>query len=306
MLTTIVLLATLQSAPETPQDAGPAVVDNEIRPATAVEAPPRNGVRVYRPTDPAYRNLDLSPAKRAVPDAESRLLVFRDGVPVLDRGLRNENWTIETAGGRGPTQVEGVIEDAAVSEDGQFALLLTTTYRRPPRSKGAAATEERAPVGSSELTWIDATHPQGAWTKPLEGGRWAKQLVPLSVKQGVALATILKLDGPADLRIFGPDGVERIHLNEADGSVLAIEAAADGGFVAADLAYPDRAELPHRGVIVLDLLHGTRWAYTWRYGDNDEPVSWKLDDAGVLEVTSPAFVKRFDRNGKAVGVARRR
>jgi len=72
------------------------------------------------------------------------------------------------------------------------------------------------------------------------------------------------------------------------------------------VALPDRQTLPHRGVLVLDLLHGTRLTYTWRYGADDEPVSWKLDDSGVFEVTTTTHVRRFDRNGKPFAASRRR
>ena len=87
--------------------------------------------------------------------------------------------------------------------------------------------------------------------------------------------------------------------------MLAIDSASHGEFVAVDLAYPDRPGLPHRGVLVLDLARDSRWTFAWRYGDDDEPVSWKLQDTGVLEVTTPSHVKRFDRKGKALAAAGR-
>jgi hypothetical protein len=300
------LTAALAAAPAPPAEQEPHVVGDVLRPASATDEAPRNGVRVYRSDDPAYKKLESAERQRSLPEAISRLVVIHDGALVLDRGLKNESWTVEMAGGAGGSRVEGVVEDAAVSEDGSFAVVLTTTYRRPQKAKTDKAQEPPPPpVGVSELVWIDPLHPDGKWTQVLEDGRFAKQILPLSPAQGVAVSTIRQIDGPADLRILGPDGKSRLRLDEAEGSVLALDAASHGGFLAADLAYPDRQQLPHRGVVVLDLVHGTRWAYQWRYGSDEEAVQWQLDDSGVLEVTTPVRVRRFDRAGKPLSTTKR-
>ena len=48
-------------------------------------------------------------------------------------------------------------------------------------------------------------------------------------------------------------------------------------------------------MIVFDLAHGTQWTYTWRYGSEAEPVSWKLQSQGVLAVKLPGGARRFTR-----------
>jgi len=298
-------LAALLAAKTPPAPEEPHVVDDVLRPASATDDAPRDGVRVYRSDDPTYKKLESKEPNRALPEAVSRLVVMHDGAMVLDRGLKNDSWTVETGGRVGGSRVEGVVEDAAVADDGSFAVVLTTTYRRPPQSKADKTKELPPPVGVSEMAWIDPLHPDGKWTQVLEQGRWAKQILPLSFTQGVAVSTIQALDGPADLRILGPDGKSRLRLDEAEGSVLSLDAASHGVFLAVDIAYPDRQQLPHRGVVVLDLVHGTRWAYQWRYGSDEEAVKWQLDDSGVLEVTTPVHVRRFDREGKPLSTTKR-
>jgi hypothetical protein len=260
--------------------------------------PPANGAHVYLSQDERYLALEIPPEVRSAPTATTRLVVFRDGRPVLDRGLLVERRDAPAGGTAPRPRAEGVDEDAILPEDARFALVLTTLYRR---SEGEAEI-----VAATELEWIDPEHPAGRWRRPLGEGRWAKQVLPLSPTLGVAVITMQGLEGPCDLRIHDPDGEERLRLGDAEGNVLRADAASHGGFVAADLAYPDRASSPQRAILVLDLLRGTRWSYPWRYGTDDEPVGWTLDDSGLLEIRTTSDTRTFDRTGKALSLTRRR
>ena len=262
-----------------------------------VPTPPHDdGVVLLTASDPEYLRLELPADLQLAPEAFSRLVVFRDGVPLLDRGLRDERLSVSTA----PSEERGYVEDAEVSADGRVAVIVSTSYRRTLTS-GEAKTE-----AETELTWIDPEHPKGLWSVALEEGRWVKKAVPLSEKRGVAVSTCRDLDGPADLRYFGPDGAELLRVNEDESSLVDMVATNHGAFFAADLVFPTRPGVPDRGILVLDLLRGTRWTYTWSYGGEGEPVSWNLEETGILQVNIPGAVLRFDRNGKTLGSSRSR
>ena len=269
--------------------------------ATNVVAPV-DGVRILSSTSPEYAQLEIPSSLRLEPDAFSRLVVFRNGVPVLDRGLALDVQVAPKPGGEdGAREEQGYIEDAEVSQDGRFAILLATHYRKTLSLRDSAETE-----GRTELTWIDPAHPKGLWSVLFDRGVWVKGVLLLSPKHGVAVSTMNGPQGPADLRLFGPDGIETMHLRGEEASVVGMRSTSHAAFLAVDLAYPDRNGLPSRGVLVLDLLHGKRWTYTWSYGDNHEPVSWSLTDTGILEVTTPDGLRLFDRNGKPLRASRRR
>lgn len=229
-------------------------------------------------------------------------MVFRGGSAIFDRGLRNEKVAAPLSrAGDSPAEEEGYVEDAEVSPDGGYAVVLSTRYRRPISPPDAVATR-----GRTELTWIDPAHPRGLWSVQLEEGRWVKSVVPLALRHGVAVASVADADGPADLRLYGPEGAEVLRLKGEEGSVIAMKAASHGAFLAVDLAYTDRQDFPNRGIAVLDLLQGTRWNYSWSYGGDDEPIAWNLADSGVLEITTPGGTQSYDRNGKPLRKTRRR
>jgi hypothetical protein len=79
--------------------------------------------------------------------------------------------------------------------------------------------------------------------------------------------------------------------------VTDLTATSNGAFLGVSLAYPERPGLPQMGILVLDLLRGTRWTYSWSYGEAGDPLSWTLEDSGVLEVKVPGKIVRYDRNG---------
>ena len=276
--------------------------------APATSDPPRGDAVVLLATsDPEYARLRLPADSKLVPEASSRLVVFRDGAPLLDRGLRDERVFVSPAGGDTPNVEKGYVEDAEISADGRVAVIVSTSYRRPLTSPSAGGQPREAPVkAETELTWIDPEHPRGLWSVTLEDGRWAKKAIPLSGKRGVAVSTCRDMDAPADLRYFGPDGAELFHMREEESSVVNMVATSYGAFLAADLVFPPRPGVPDRGILVLDLLKGTRWTYTWSYGKEGEPISWNLEETGILEIKTPGQVFRYDRNGKILGTSRRR
>lgn len=299
MLTTTLLfsIAILAPAKARPVEPPPAA---DFAPSP--DRIPADGVRILANTDEEYRSLRERTVRRVAPDAPSRLVVFSGGVPVLDRGLRLAK---RIAGGGDPASPveEGIAEDAVVSPDGRFAVLATTRYRRAAPS----GQELGVPRGVTDVVWIDPAHPEGLWSVRLEDGRWIRRIVPLSARHGVALSTLVDPDSrEGDFRIFGPEGIEELRIPESEAVASDIVVTAEGAFVGIDLLFASRPGLPDRGVAVLDRAYGKRWTYTWSYGAEDEPKSWKLEDSGILEVTTPKNLRRFDRAGKPIGSTRRR
>ncbi|MBZ5637326.1 MAG: hypothetical protein LAO51_01065 [Acidobacteriia bacterium] len=273
------------------------------------ETPVADRIALYVSGQPEYGRLRVDPRNRTAPDAPDRLVVFHGDEPVLDIGLRNESRLVHSdpSSDDGPME-EGVAESAEIAPDDRSAAILSTRYRRasadeirPPGSK-----EPPPPTGATTLTLVNARQPDARFSVSIEDGRWVKEVLPLAAENGLAVSTTTGLDAPADLRIFGADGKESFRVSEVEASVKDLSATNNGAFVAADLAYPARPGLPERGVLVLDLLQGTRWTYTWSYGADGEPVSWALEESGVLEVRLPGRILRFDRNGTPIGSARAR
>jgi hypothetical protein len=149
-----------------------------------------------------------------------------------------------------------------------------------------------------ELTLIEPGHPEGLWSVTLEDGLWVKSVVPLPRAAGVAVSTHATMDGPADLRLYGPDGDLLYRMADRGASTIGLRATGNGAFLAADVAYSGKAEGPDRGILVLDLLQGTRWTYAWSYGKESEPLSWDLQETGILEIRTASSTVRYDRNGK--------
>ena len=304
MLDTLLAFSLVLFAPAKTRPAEPPPVV-EVDPG-AVPVP-KDGVRIFSRNDKDYQSVAVPPDRRTAPDAESRLVVFRDGVALLDRGLRVAKRVVGEEEPSAAPMEEGIAEDAVLSPDGRYAVLATTRYRRTaptPTGPGSAPEDAR---GRTELVWIDPDHPAGLWSVVLEDGRWVKKIVPLSARRGVAVSTLADPEDPdGDFRIYGPEGIQEMRIPESEGITAEIVATGGGGFVAVGILLPGRPGLPDRALTVLDLTYGTRWSYTWSYGGDDEPVSWKLGDTGILEVTTPLLVRTFDRSGKPMGVKKRK
>ncbi len=303
----LVFVAALLATDPPALPVGTEPVAREAGPATAKESEPRDGVRLFDKGDPEYIALSPPPRSRIYPEATSRLVFFLGGAPILDRGLRSgSSSAAPTRPGEHVETAEDVVETAVTSPDDRFGVVLSTRVQRAAASPGQAGASSDSPSLSTEISWVDTANPEGLWSVSLEQGRFVRDLALLSAGRGVAVITLADPDSPADVRIYGPEGIELTRLDESDGSALSLSATSHGAFLAVDLAYPNVAELPSRGVTVFDLLHGTRWTYTWKYGASDEPMSWRLDDTGVLEVVFPGKSRAFDRNGKPLKKWKRR
>lgn len=255
-----------------------------------------NRVALYAGDDAEYRALAIPESVRTRPEEGSRLVVFRDGVPVLDRGLIDRRDAAPT-GEPGIVEERGLVEEAIVASDGSAALVRQTRYldRRSLRD-----TNDRGTLsGRERISWIDPDRPGGRWSVDLPAGRFLKEgiVVPLGSGAAVILTDSAGLGG--EVRLFGPDGRESAHIAPPEGEAVDAAAAADAPVVAVDVAYPAREGGPDRGLVVFDLTHGTRWTYGWSYGSDEEPKSWSMEADGTLVVELPAGPRRFDREGKA-------
>jgi hypothetical protein len=115
---------------------------------------------------------------------------------------------------------------------------------------------------------------------------------------GLALTTFVPRRGPFDLRILDIAGRERVRVPESSGEPVRVEAAPEGGFVVAEMAFAEGPGLWDRGVTVFDVAKGTQWTYGWRYGSDDEPLSWSVEGKGVLSVKLAAGLRRFGPTGR--------
>jgi hypothetical protein len=255
-----------------------------------------NRVALYSVGDAAYGDLAIPAAVRTHPESRSRLVVFRDGVPVLDRGLLEQR---DAAAGATPGVVEerGLVEEAILAFDGSAALVRQTRYvdRRSLRDSNAEGTLS----GRERLSWIDSDHPGGRWNVDLPAGRFVKEamVAPLASGAFVILTDAAGLGG--ELRLFGPEGTETARIAPPEAEAVDAAAAADAPVVAVDVAYPVREGAPDRGILVFDLTQGTRWTYGWSYGSDEEPQSWTIEEDGTLVVQLPGGVKRFNRGGES-------
>ena len=280
------------TAPGPPSPSGAAVA------VAAVDAPDR--VEIVAADAPAYRALAIPRSYRTSPQAPMRLLVFRGGLCIADRGLRTEH-TDGGTGRAGEVVVEesGITERAAASPDGREAVVATTRYiSRVDMSPGVISDANDSVQGSTTLTLIDPRHPDGRWTLTLEEGRWMRDLAVFPGSMGVAVTTFRPRNGPTDLRVLDANGRETARIPEGSAETLRIEPSADGRHLAAEVAFPESAKLPQRGIVVFDLLGKSQWTYGWRYGAEDEPVSWTLGETGVLSVSLAGGTKRFDATGR--------
>jgi hypothetical protein len=281
--------------------APPAPAPSAATAADPALAPPPNRVAVLGAASPDYRMLAIPRSARTDPDASVRLLVFRGGICVLDRGLRDAHED-SSAGARGTTivQEDGIIERAAASPDGREAVVVSTRYvSRVDVTPGTTSTAGDLVRGPTTLTLVDPTHPDGRWQITLEDGRWVKDVEVLPGSSGVVVTTFVPRTGPSDLRVLDALGREKLRVPESRAETVAVRIdCAIGCFVAADVKFPEQRALPERGLMVFDLAHGTSWTYSWRYGGDGEPLSWALENGGILTVKLPAGTARFDPSGR--------
>src|SRR5262245_52586255 len=180
-----------------------AVLLTAVAAAASNPRPVPDEVRIFPSSSPEYLLLDIPESLRVAPDAVRRLVLFHGGVPVLDRGLVIDVQVATQPGGDASARIEdGYVEDAEVSPDGAFAIVLGTRYK-----KTLSAHDESETEGKTELTWIDPAHPRGLWSVPFDKGTWIKRVLLLSPRQGIAVSTVSDPDGPADLRLYGPEGI---------------------------------------------------------------------------------------------------
>ncbi len=252
--------------------------------------------------DPAYRAIAIPRSTKTAPGAPLRLLAFRGGLCIRDHGLADAHENND----RGPlgsivVEETGTRERGFVAADGRVAVVLGTRYlSRVDMTPGETGAANDIVAGTTTLTLVDPTHPEGRWRVTIENGRWVKDVLVLPASIGVVATTFLPRSGPADVRILDVDGREVVRVPESSAETLRIDASPEGGHVAAEVAFRDSGQLPERGVIVFDLARGTQWTYAWRYGSDAEPVSWTLQSGGVLSVNLGGRTRRFDPTGRGL------
>jgi hypothetical protein len=264
----------------------------------AAAAPDR--VVLLTADDPEYTALAIPNSYKTAPSARLHLLVFRGGLCVRDHGLA-DTLTKDGRGVEGAAIVEqaGTNQRAFVAPDGRVAIVVGTRYvSRVDVTPGQTSTANDTVKGDTTLTWVDPTHPDGRWRVTLENARWVKDLVVLANDSGVVVTTFLPRNGPNDVRILDATGHESIRVPESYAEVGRIEGSPDGAFAAAEVTFRENPRLPERGVIVFDVARKSQWTYGWRYGSDDEPVSWTLESRGVLDVRIPGDTRRFDATGR--------
>ena len=266
--------------------------------ATASPAPDR--IVLLASSDAEYTALAIPRSYKSAPDARVHLLVFRGGLCIRDHGLADAVSNGGSAdGGVAVVEQKGTTERAFVAADGLSAVVAGTRYvSRVDVTPGQKSTANDTVTGDTTLTFLDPAHPDGRWRVTLENSRWVKDVVVLPRAMGVVATTFLPRNGPTDVRILDASGREAVRVPETSAETVRIDASPDGGFVAAEVSFRDNPKLPERGVIVFDLARASQWTYGWRYGSDDEPVSWSLEASGVLAVKLPGGTRRFGATGR--------
>jgi len=265
--------------------------------AAAADSPDR--VVLLSADDPAYLALAIPRSYKTSPSARLHLLVFRGGLCVRDHGLA-DTLAKDGRGVDGAPVIEqsGTNQRAFVAPDGRTAVVVGTRYvSRVDVTPGKTSTANDTVTGDTTLTLVDPAHPDGRWRVTLENSRWAKDVVVLANAMGVVVTTFVPRNGPNDVRVLDATGRESARVPETSAQTLDIEGSPDGAFVAAEVTFPDNNALPTRGVIVFDLARGSQWTYGWRYGSDQEPLSWSLESGGILAVKVPGGTRRFDTKG---------
>ena len=277
----------------------PAKAGAKAQPATPSEPAP-DRVALLSADDPEYTSLAIPRSYKSAPGAKQRLLVFRGGLCIRDHGvadtLAKDGRNIEADSF---VEQSGTNQRAFVASDGRAAVVVGTRYvSRVDMRPGQTSTANDTITGDTTLTWVDPAHPDGRWRVTLEMMRWAKDVLVLPNDAGVVVTTFLPRYGPTDVRILDATGHETIRVSESRAESVHIDASPDGAFVAAEVKFHESSTLPERGVMVFDLAHGSQWTYGWRYGSDDEPLSWSLENRGVLAVKIPGGTRRFGPTGR--------
>src|SRR5262245_20973010 len=258
---------------------------------------PASRIDVVTKDSTEYRALAIPRSFKSEVDAATRLLVFKDGLCVRDRGIVVAHTTTNGGDPRGlVTEETGIAERAAVAGDDRTAVVATTRYVSRVDMTPGITTEGDTIRGATTLTMIDPAHPDGRWQVTLEQSRWVRDLVALPRDGGVAVSTFVPRNGLPDVRLLDPSGHERVRVPESIAETLRIEPSPDGGFVAVELAFQDDGKW-ERGISVFG-ASGDSWTYGWKYGTDDEPSSWTLEPKGVLAVHVASGTRRFDATGK--------
>lgn len=246
-----------------------------------------------------YRALAIPKSYKSEAAAPLRLLVFRDGLCVRDRGLVTAHTTGNGGDGRSIVMEEtGIAERAAVAGDGSAAVVAATNYvSRVDITPGTTSTEGDTVRGATTLTLVEPAHPDGRWQLTLEQGRWIKELVVLPAGSGVAVTTFLPRTGPTDFRILDGAGRESVRVPETAAETIRVEASPEGGHVAAEMLFPDGSRWD-RAVTVFEVARAGQWTYGWKYGDDGEPTSWTFERGGILNVSLASGTRRFDPTGR--------
>jgi len=285
----------------------PWLRSSETMPETAPAAPPTGStpatsasrIEVLALDSDAYRALAIPRSYKSDVEASTRLLVFRDGLCVRDRGLITSHKTQNGGDTRSIVMEEtGITERAVVASDERTAIVASTRYvSRVDVTPGTTSTKNDTIRGATTLTLVDPAHPDGRWRVTLEEARWVQDVIVLPAGAGAAITTFLPRTGPSDLRLLDASGRERLRVPESAAETLRLEASPDGGFVAAELAFPEGGTW-ERAVMVVAADGATQWTYGWRYGDDKEPTDWGLERGGILTVRLASGVRRFDSTGR--------
>jgi hypothetical protein len=265
--------------------------------SAAAAALPRSGdglVLINRDS-PDYAAQNISPSISSYPEAGLRLLVFRDDAIVFDHGLRDDGYKPRNpagTAGRPLFQGRSVTDAVELSPDDMTAIIMETRLNPPNRSGSLE--------GDVGITWIDPSNPRGKWSLDLPAGRFVNYIHVLDHQSGFALMTATPDGDGADFTLYDATGKVEYHLEEVAGKVLDFRITRAAGFIALDIAYPERPGLPDRTLLILDRLQNARWHYSWVYGGPDEPTDWTLMDNGVLEIRTPGKTVQFDRTGEAI------
>lgn len=242
------------------------------------------GARIQRlpADDPDYVAL-ASGVTPSNPEAPERLVVFKDGVPVLDLGVRTV-----PADQQGRAALE---EQTAVAEDGSAAVIVRT--------------ERKNRTEQSTVTWLPAGDPDTAWKNTFEPGRRVLLALPFPAARGVALVTAAP-DSPDELRVYGPTGAETFQLKGAAASVSELRVSRSGRFLCADLAFASRPGSPDRAVWVHDVVARTAWLHSWSYGADDEVIAWRLLEDGTLQADTATLTLEIGPGDRVIDRKRRR
>jgi hypothetical protein len=268
---------------------------------------PVSGIRLYETGERDYQALGIPEENRIHPEARNRVVIFKDGSLVADRGLEHTVRTVPRPGA--PPWREEILEKVEIASDQQFAVIQRFRFRQIPEGERRASAVDdpsrrlaEVDLLSTELTWVDANYPDGFWSTVLGEDRWLSNMLLLPGRRGIAVSTTSGPNGPADLRLFDQVGREVLSLDPKLASVTKLDSTLDGSFFLVDLAYPQRGVAPDRGVRIFNMLDGTSWTYSWSYGEDGEPISYEMLETGALRLELPGEVHVYGPDGTLVEV----